>query len=240
MNAWHIVVILVFILSLSNFANGGQQRCKAPTKIIQNGKRTSLNVNYFKIGSIVRYWCDSGYHIKGSKYLKCILRNSRAAWAGIRPTCVGMVTIFTMTYDIITNNVCSHSILLNLLRRTPLEQPYFRVSFLVEFHCSYNISHIYFAANSNQQQPATNSRTHSNSNSLSDSDGVQSASSTTRCSKHDVTNGWMKINYYKQRRISLGFYYCKRGWKLVGKSRRVCLKNGVWLGSPPVCKRELN
>ncbi len=99
MNICHAAIILVCILSVSNFAEGGQQRCKGPTKTIQNGKRTSQNTNYFKIDSTVRYWCYSGYVLRGNRRLKCILRNSRAMWAGTIPVCVGMYITVHHNYE---------------------------------------------------------------------------------------------------------------------------------------------
>ena len=65
-----------------------QSKCTAPAKTIPNGKRSSFNINHFKIGSVVRYWCESGYAVKGGRYLKCVLRNGKGIWAGNIPTCV--------------------------------------------------------------------------------------------------------------------------------------------------------
>ena len=35
-------------------------------------------------------------------------------------------------------------------------------------------------------------------------------------------------------------YTCRKGYYLVGDSKRVCLYNGYWSGEAPVCKRKLS
>ena len=81
----HLFVSSTVISSIE----ANQKLCNAPSKTILNGKRSSLATEQFKIGSTVRYWCQSGYYIRGSRYLKCILRNGKAQWIGRPPICVG-------------------------------------------------------------------------------------------------------------------------------------------------------
>ena len=37
---------------------------------------------------------------------------------------------------------------------------------------------------------------------------------------------------------SHAYYYCKKGYKLVGDAYRVCLYSGYWNKEAPVCKRK--
>ena len=84
-----IYLLLVLLLCISPITSG-QKLCKAPAKNLHNGRRSSLNYNYFKIGSTIRYWCNSGFAIQGSGQIKCVNRNGKAVWSAYAPTCVGM------------------------------------------------------------------------------------------------------------------------------------------------------
>ena len=90
--------------------------CKAPAKNLHNGRRSSLNYNYFKIDSTIRYWCNSGFTIRGSGQIKCLQRNGKAVWSAYAPTCVGMYIhdhsylMYIMCHCFIGNrNTQSHS-----------------------------------------------------------------------------------------------------------------------------------
>ena len=105
--AAHTLLGLAVLAVVSLSAVEATYYCKRPSSIA-NGGHNGGRYWYYRVGYVIKYWCNNGYTLQGSSQRICSYsRSSRSYyWSGTAPSCVGKSC--TISYCVQCANVFEH------------------------------------------------------------------------------------------------------------------------------------
>lgn len=86
MKFW-VTLVLAFSIFLSVTAILRIPQCTQPATI-RYGRYSGQRRSHYRIGSILRMWCNNGYQLHGHKHLICLYKNRVAVWSHKLPLCI--------------------------------------------------------------------------------------------------------------------------------------------------------
>ncbi len=61
--------------------------CRAPPRPAHGG-HSGQSYSSFRVGTVVKYWCERGYRLLGSEYRRCAVRGNSVYWDRSTPVCI--------------------------------------------------------------------------------------------------------------------------------------------------------
>ncbi|XP_066304995.1 CUB and sushi domain-containing protein 1-like [Branchiostoma lanceolatum] len=159
------------------------------------------------VGSTVTFWCDVGYHIRGSAARTC---GTNQQWTGVQPECVSSPCLEIPPAPV-------HGQII------PMDVP--GTGFFAVTACDVG----YFLANGSE------ARVCNVSNEEGSWDGEPTVCQPVDCGSPGVPeNGNFtapELTYNNN-----ATYYCDIGYELLGEDSRTCRANGTWTNNVPTCR----
>lgn len=226
--------------------------CDTPTKVISNGRSFGNSSTY---QSVVTYICDPGYNLNGASRRQCLISGQ---WDFEIPICEvvhcarphlrnGIFSNFKTEYSSIVTFQCrSGYVLFGASERTCLESGFWsgrspvcvkvkekpNVEYASVLSNGYNITYSclygYRLVGDPTLQFQEDGQWHGNTPNC-----VPIECNTTSLNIDNFMNGEIVVG-----NITVGssaVFTCKTGFTLTGPSSRVCLSDGSWSGSNPIC-----
>lgn len=226
--------------------------CDTPTKVISNGRSFGNSSTY---QSVVTYICDPGYNLNGASRRQCLISGQ---WDFEIPICEvvhcarphlrnGIFSNFKTEYSSIVTFQCrSGYVLFGASERTCLESGFWsgrspvcvkvkekpNVEYASVLSNGYNITYSclygYRLVGDPTLQFQEDGQWHGNTPSC-----VPIECNTTSLNIDNFMNGEIVVG-----NITVGssaVFTCNTGFTLTGPSSRVCLSDGSWSGSNPIC-----
>lgn len=226
--------------------------CDTPTKVISNGRSFGNSSTY---QSVVTYICDPGYNLNGASRRQCLISGQ---WDFEIPICEvvhcarphlknGIFSNFKTEYSSIVTFQCrSGYVLFGASERTCLESGFWsgrspvcvkvkekpNVEYASVLSNGYNITYSclygYRLVGDPTLQFQEDGQWHGNTPNC-----VPIECNTTSLNIDNFMNGEIVVG-----NITVGssaVFTCNTGFTLTGPSSRVCLSDGSWSGSNPIC-----